>query len=304
MSMLIGAVEVPVVLGHPSSIPLAEDAGPGRRARTGNVRDPFGHTATCTCVGQPPTPAGIVTSIAVEVLRLVAFVPEGFDEGALEEWQHSLGASLRIGIRHHLLLEGSEIEFEPEGPWQEPQDAGAFRRVSLTFVDPSVGGSGYVARIAREFHLIAQRALEHLEHPNCETACYRCLKSYQNQRHHDILRWPAVVADLEQLAESAPQPVPSNAATATIRGLGSKPSRQELARRWNCDSCGCSSSMESESPSFKITKRYIPSPSPSRKIFRASGARPLRKICETVPASHQQSLVGQGSAALRYAVKH
>lgn len=115
---------------------------------------------------------------------------------------------MRIGIRNHLLLEGSEIEFEPEGPWQEPQDAGAFRRVSLTFVDPSVGGSGYVARIAREFHLIAQRALEHLTHPNCETACYRRLKSYQNQRHHDILRWPAVVADLEQLAERAPQPVP------------------------------------------------------------------------------------------------
>ena len=96
-----------------------------------------------------------------------------------------------------------------------------------------------------------------------------------------------------------PSPCPSNAATATIRGLGSKPSRQELARRWNCDSCGCSGSMESESPSFKITKRYIPSPSPSRKIFRASRARPLRKICETVSASHQESLVGQGRAALR-----
>jgi hypothetical protein len=70
-----------------------------------------------------------------------------------------------------------------------------------------VGGSGYIARIAREFNLVAQRALQHLNHPNCETACYRCLKSYQNQRHHEKLRWPAVIGDLEQLAESAPQSV-------------------------------------------------------------------------------------------------
>ncbi len=196
------------VCGHQLVMPPADGAGTRRRARTGNAQDPFGHASSCSRAGQPPQPAGIVTNIAVEVLRLVAFVPEGFDEDALDEWQHSLGAALRIGIRHHLLLDGSEIEFEPEGPWQESQDAGSFQRVSLTFVDPSVGGSGYIARIAREFNLIAQRALEHLNHPNCETACYRCLKSYQNQRHHDKLRWPAIVADLEQLAEAAPQPMP------------------------------------------------------------------------------------------------
>lgn len=194
--------------GRQLVVPPADDPGTRRRARTGGAQDPFGHAANCARAGQPPQPAGIVTSIAAEVLRLVAFIPAGFDEGALEEWQHSLGAALRIGIRHHLLLDGSEIEFEPEGPWQKSSDAGSFQRVSLTFVDPSVGGSGYVARIAREFHLIARRALEHLDHPNCETACYRCLKSYQNQRHHDKLRWPAIMGDLQQLAENAPQPLP------------------------------------------------------------------------------------------------
>jgi hypothetical protein len=196
------------VCGRQLVMPPADAAGPRRRARTASAQDPFGHAASCTRVGQPPQPAGIVTSIAAEVLRLVAFIPEGFDEAALEEWQHSLGAALRIGIRHHLLLDGSEIEFEPEGPWQESSDAGSYQRVSLTFVDPSVGGSGYIARIAREFHLIARRALEHLIHPNCETACYRCLKSYQNQRHHNKLRWPAIIGDLQQIAENAPQPVP------------------------------------------------------------------------------------------------
>jgi len=196
------------ICGKQLTSPPPDNAKPRRRARSATARDPYGHAPSCARAGQPPQPAGIVTSIAAEVLRLVAFVPEGFDPAALSEWTYSLGAALRIGIRHHLLLDGSEIEFEPEGPWQESTDAGSVQRVSLTFVDPSVGGSGYIARIAREFHLIAQRALEHLEHRNCETACYRCLKSYQNQRYHDLLRWPAIVPDLQQLAEGAPEPLP------------------------------------------------------------------------------------------------
>jgi hypothetical protein len=113
-----------------------------------------------------------------------------------------------MGIRQHFLLDGSEIEFEPEGPWVETADTGSFQRMSLTFVDPSIGGSGYIPRIAREFNHVAARAITHLDHPNCETACYRCLKSYQNQRHHDKLKWPLIMADLEGLASTVPQPLP------------------------------------------------------------------------------------------------
>jgi len=102
-----------------------------------------------------------------------------------------------------LLLDGSEIEFEAEGPWQENHDSGAYQRLSLTFVDASVGGSGYIPRIAREFHHVARRSVQHLDHAGCETACYRCLKSYQNQRHHDKLHWPLIMDALEALAEGA-----------------------------------------------------------------------------------------------------
>lgn len=193
--------------GHILAVPENEAGGAGRRrARaTTQARDPYGHAPHCTRMGQPPRASAIVTGLRAEVLRLIAFLPERMEEEAVEEWTHSLGAALRTGMRQHFLLDGAEIEFEPEGPWQEQSDAGSYQRVSLTFVDPSVGGSGYVARIAREFHHVARRALQHLQHDHCETACYRCLKSYQNQRHHDILRWPLVVPDLEALAEGAPQ---------------------------------------------------------------------------------------------------
>ena len=80
--------------------------------------------------------------------------------------------------------------------------------LSLAFIDPSLGGSGYLPRIAEQFQAVAARAIEHLEHPGCETACYRCLKSYYNQRYHEQLAWPQIVPALEELAASAPKPRP------------------------------------------------------------------------------------------------
>ena len=58
---------------------------------------------------------------------------------------------------------------------------------------------------------MAAATLHHLDHAGCEAACYRCLKSYNNQRHHDLLNWPLVVSTLEGLREDAPVPVPLEA---------------------------------------------------------------------------------------------
>ena len=98
------------------------------------------------------------------------------------------------------VLDAAELEFELEGPWKY----GGHRQMSLAFVDPSLGGTGYLQRIAEEFDQVARTAIDHLDHPNCETACYRCLKSYRNQRHHEFLRWPVIMPHLEALAASPP----------------------------------------------------------------------------------------------------
>ena len=75
----------------------------------------------------------------------------------------------------------------------------------MTFSDPSLGGTGYLRKIADDLHLVARAAIEHLDHIGCETACYRCLKSYHNQRYHDILNWPITIASLEDLAQTPTQ---------------------------------------------------------------------------------------------------
>jgi len=189
--------------GRILSIP--EVAQPGRRgrrqARAGNARnDSFGHREGCPQAGSTPRPLAIATAGRTEVLRLVIPVPSSIRKEDVESWGLSLGYALRIGIRHLYMLDGSEIEFELEGPWTGTGSEAGIGRVALAFIDPSIGGTGYLGRAAEDFHLVARRALEHLDHPNCETACYRCLKSYANQRFHDLLRWPLTIPHLEALA--------------------------------------------------------------------------------------------------------
>ena len=136
-------------------------------------------------------------------------LPPDFAVADYQRWGYSLGYALRTGMRQLYLLDGSEIEFVLEPMWESHADGQHFRRGALTFVDPALGGSGFLERAAEEVHLVARRTLEHLDHPNCESACYRCLKSYQNQRHHAHLSWPHVLPNLEALASAAPTLLPA-----------------------------------------------------------------------------------------------
>ena len=100
-------------------------------------------------------------------------------------------------MRQLYMLDGPEIDFSLESPWERTEGARKHKCGALTFMDTSIGGSGSLERTAAEMHLVAKRAIEHLDHKDCETACYRCLKSYNNQRYHEYLAWPLVMPDLE-----------------------------------------------------------------------------------------------------------
>ncbi len=159
-----------------------------------------GHALKCEYVKNVLNPIALYTESHCEILRLLVMLPENINEEDVKTWGCSLGYALRNGMRHRYSMDGSEIEFIMEGPWLETGKGYSYKHVSLTFIDQHIGGSGYLQKIAQEFKEVAADARAYLEHKDCETACYRCLKSYNNQRFHQFLNWPRVISDLEVLA--------------------------------------------------------------------------------------------------------
>jgi replicative superfamily II helicase len=189
--------------------PPAQNQNRGRQRARGNQNQAAGtngHNANCAQRGAAPQPLAIATQSRAEILRLLVPVPT--NEERWQSWGLSLGYALLNGMQHSFMLGANEIDFELEGPWTRGEEDRRYTLLSLAFIDPSLGGSGYLKRIAEDFHRVAARAKEHLEHEDCETACYRCLKTYYNQRFHDLLAWPQTLAALEELAVAPPQAQP------------------------------------------------------------------------------------------------
>ncbi len=184
--------------------PNSKDKGRKKAAKA--KEDRFGHAPTCPEVATPPVPCAIVASNRATTLRIFVDLPIDWKDSVERylRWGYSLGYALRIGMRQLYMLDGPEIEFSLEPMWQAEANGIPRLRGALTFLDPALGGSGFLDRASRELHLVAQRTIEHLKHSGCESACYRCLKSYNNQRHHGYLDHLHISADLDELAADQP----------------------------------------------------------------------------------------------------
>jgi Lhr-like helicase len=204
-------------LGHPLcavcgrilSVPADEDNGHNPRRqprRSGQQPDPYGHAPNCSEVGSAPHPMALVAKGICDTLRLIVPVPDNASPPEWMTWGLSLGYALREGLCRLYMLDDPEVEFILENPWEQRDASGAtVRIISLTFIDPALGGAGFLPRAAAEFHLVAGRALAHLGHTDCDTACYRCLKDYRNQRYHQWLAWHLTTGPLEALASAVPE---------------------------------------------------------------------------------------------------
>jgi hypothetical protein len=191
------------ILEQPAPVQAARGGRRNARNRPG-AQATNGHSNACPVRGNNPVAVGITTSGKVEILRLVLPVPHSTPKPDIEPWGLTLGYSLLSGIQHHFMLGSGEMDFELEGPWDTGETSARYGMVSLAFIDPSLGGSGYLERVAENLHLVAARAIDHLDHRDCQTACYRCLKSYYNQRYHDQLEWPLAMPYLEELRAKQP----------------------------------------------------------------------------------------------------
>ncbi len=186
--------------------PQAPAGNRGRRnARRVAAQNQNGHAAHCGLVGVTTDRIALVASGREEVLRLMLPLPRDWSAARATSFGLSLGYALLYGMQRHFMLDSAELDFVLEGPWSATHDGRHFQQLSLAFVDVNLGGSGYLERVAATaFDAVARRTIEHLDHPNCVVACYRCLKGYRNQRFHDQLSWPQTIPALEDLASAAP----------------------------------------------------------------------------------------------------
>lgn len=73
---------------------------------------------------------------------------------------------------------------------------------SIIIYDSVPGGAGHSRRLVTEdgkvLHNIFMSALETMKKCNCEPSCYNCLRSYENQRIHDLLDRKLAIEFLEQ----------------------------------------------------------------------------------------------------------
>ncbi len=81
---------------------------------------------------------------------------------------------------------------------------------SLMLFDTVPGGAGHVRRIAQDLDRVLEAGLRRVSSCECgaETSCYRCLRVFRNERHHDILRRGAATDVLTRLLGRASSPEP------------------------------------------------------------------------------------------------
>lgn len=60
---------------------------------------------------------------------------------------------------------------------------------SIVLYDTVAGGAGHVRRLLEPLVLqnVISAACEKMQKCVCDTSCYNCLRSYSNQRYHEIL---------------------------------------------------------------------------------------------------------------------
>lgn len=115
-------------------------------------------------------------------------------------WVQTFAQAIKLGMQLQLSIGSGEVD-SFIGQYEE----NGVMRHTLIFYDTMPGGTGYLRRLLDELPAVAARALAHLEGCACETACYRCLMEFWNQRHHALFDKRLVLSALHALAAGTPQ---------------------------------------------------------------------------------------------------
>lgn len=115
-------------------------------------------------------------------------------------WVQTFAQAIKLGMQLQLSIGAGEVD-----SFVSQYQENGVTRSTLIFYDTMPGGTGYLRRLVDELPAVAARALVHLEGCACETACYRCLMEFWNQRYHGLFDKRLVLSTLQALAEGTTQ---------------------------------------------------------------------------------------------------
>ncbi len=201
--------------GFPPVHRVRRDAHTGRRGRGppaskkpvnkapskgGRGRPVHGHMAGVPQAWDAADPFALVAKTAATTLRLLIDLPFDYPDDEYRRFALSLGYALRAGMRHLYMLDGSEIEVEVEPCFPVEDEAGRRRRGAITFIDPALGGTGFLERAAAaDARRRGARAMEHLDHAGLR----ECLLSVPEELPEPALPRAALVASCHAGARRA-----------------------------------------------------------------------------------------------------
>ena len=123
----------------------------------------------------------------------------------IEDWEHGLSILYGFlrGACSYLNIEENDIS----GCLQyEPVDGRP--NYSIVVFDNTPGGAGHAKRLDNEnaLHSILTHTLKMMKGCVCggevgDSSCYSCLRSYKNQKYHDLLKRKYVIEFVEQILD-------------------------------------------------------------------------------------------------------
>lgn len=162
----------------------------GQRAR----RRQWRHSQTCDGV---PQEVALGHPMRADTLRVIVPGLKALGRSGVQ-WAWSLIGAVIHGAMRAFCLDEEDLE----GYVFTQLTADGESVLEMFWVDPVVGGSGVLQDLAERFPYVARFALQHLEGHDCADSCYRCLRTYGNQRVHHLLNWRLIVPWLKAAAET------------------------------------------------------------------------------------------------------
>lgn len=187
-------------------------------------------------------------------------VPPGLQDAgeAGIRWAWSVGAAIQQGAVRRFALDPDDLNLyvlsssDPTNP----------RASEVLLVDDVIGGSGVIQEIVESFQSVARAALEHLADHDCDSSCYRCLRTYRNARYAKHLFWRSALGFLEYAASEGLKRVGEEDLTLEEQDTGAW--REALEE-------GCGSPLE-----LKLLRALrelgIPEPNKQFEIVRPNGS--------------------------------